>query len=355
MWARQVKPLDKMMPTENSARLEPVPSSQLLELQPTSGAVVCFGELLVDMVGPSGFSLAQTPSFLKAPGGAPANVAAGVARLGQKARFVGQVGHDPFGAWLRQVLEAENVSCKYLRESEIYRTSMAFVATRGDGRKDICFYRNPGADATFEPRDFDAACLQGASILHVGSVSLSLSPCRETQMLAISEAKARGLAISYDPNWRASIWESQNQATEIVRGVLPLADVVKIADEELEIVCGTHDIERAAAQVRELGPRAVVITRGEDGAYFSAGEQSGWVEGLRVQALDTLGAGDAFVAALLAELSQHERAAWSELDWPRLVGFANACGALATQQRGAIPSLPTRKEAEAMLALRNGV
>lgn len=340
------------MPTQSTSQMAPKTSSQLLEDAPgaPSRAVVCFGELLVDMVGPSGFSLSETPSFLKAPGGAPANVACGVARLGRSARFVGQVGRDPFGAWLRQVLEAENVSCKYLRDSEAARTSMAFVATRQDGRKDICFYRNPGADATFEPRDFDAACLDGASMLHLGSVSLSLSPCRETQMLAIEEARKRGLAISYDPNWRASIWEGEARATELVRGVLPLADVVKIADEELELVCGTPDIERAAAQVREMGARAVVITRGEHGAYFSAGEQSGWVQGLRAQAVDTLGAGDAFVAALLSELSQAEPDSWGGLDWPRLVRLANACGALATQQPGAIPSLPTREQAEAMLA-----
>ena len=335
------------MPTENTAGLAPVPSSQLLEPESINRAVVCFGELLVDMVGPSGFSLAETPSFLKAPGGAPANVAAGVARLGQKSRFVGQVGRDPFGDWLRQILEAEEVDCKYLSASEIHRTSMAFVATRQDGRKDICFYRS--ADAAFEPRDFDAACLENASMLHVGSVSLSLSPCRETQMLAIEQAKARGLSISYDPNWRASIWEGQAQALDLVRGILPLADVVKIADEELELICGTEDIERAAQTVRDLGPRAVVITRGADGAYFSAGEQSGWVPGLSAEAIDTLGAGDAFVAALLAELSQHEPTSWGDLDWPRLVSFANACGALATQKRGAIPSLPTRQEAEAML------
>jgi len=311
--------------------------------------VVCFGELLVDMVGPSGSSLAQAPSFLKAPGGAPANVAAGVARLGGNARFVGQVGRDPFGAWLRQVLVEQNVDCSFLRESDSARTSMAFVATRADGRKEISFYRNPGADATFEPQDFDSACLEGASMLHVGSVSLSQSPSRETQMLAIAEAKNRGLAISYDPNWRASIWEDEAEALELVRRVLPLADVVKIADEELELVCGTSDIENAAREVREMGPQAVVITRGEHGAYFDAGEQKGWVQGLKAEAIDTLGAGDAFVAALLCELSQAGRQSWGGLDWPRIVSLANACGALATQKRGAIPSLPTRGEAEAML------
>lgn len=311
--------------------------------------MVCFGELLVDMVGPSGHSLAQTPSFLKAPGGAPANVAAGIARLGGHARFVGQVGRDPFGDWLRQVLEEADVDCAFLRASAWARTSMAFVATREDGRKDICFYRNPGADSTFEPQDFDAACLEGASMLHCGSVSLSQSPSRETQMLAIAEAKNRNLAISYDPNWRASIWDDQGEALELVRRVLPLADLVKIADEELELVCGTSDIEQAAREVREMGPRAVVITRGSDGAYFHAGGQSGWIEGLKVQAVDTLGAGDAFVAGLLSELSGVKPASWAELNWSSLVSLANACGAFSTQSRGAIPSLPTRQDALKMM------
>jgi fructokinase len=335
-----------MMPTETTPRPLPEVSSQLLE-EPRA-AVVCFGELLVDMVGPSGFSLAETPSFLKAPGGAPANVAAGVTRLGGRGRFVGQVGHDPFGHWLRQVLEDAGVDCAFLRQSEPHRTSMAFVATRQDGLKDICFYRS--ADSSFEPADFDARCLDGASILHCGSVSLSLSPSREAQVLAIQEAKRRGLAISYDPNWRASIWEGQSEALDVVRSILPLADVVKIADEELQLVCGTDDIERAAREVRALGPRAVVITRGEHGAYFDAGKQRGWVAGLRAEAIDTLGAGDAFVSALLCELAQAHHESWHQLDWPRIVRLANACGALATQKRGAIPSLPTRSEAEALAA-----
>ncbi len=341
------------MPTPTSTSPQTRPSSQLSAAPNPAAvpeAVVCFGELLVDMVGPSGFSLAQAPSFLKAPGGAPANVAAGVARLGGRARFVGQVGRDPFGAWLRQVLEEAAVDCAFLRESEAARTSMAFVATREDGRKDICFYRNPGADATFEPQDFDAACLEGASILHCGSVSLSQSPARETQMLAIAEAKNRGLAISYDPNWRASIWNDQEEALDLVRRVLPLADLVKIADEELELVCGTSDLEQAARAVREMGPLAVVITRGEHGAYFHAGGQSGWIEGLKVAAIDTLGAGDAFVAGLLSELSGVRPEAWAELNWSALVSRANACGAFATQRRGAIPSLPTREEADALLS-----
>jgi fructokinase len=328
----------------------PTPASDsAASAAPPGSAVVCFGELLVDMVGPPGASLAEVPSFLKAPGGAPANVAAGIARLGTPARFVGQVGRDPFGAWLREVLVAADVDCDFLRESEAARTSMAFVATRADGRKDICFYRNPGADSSFEPRDFDPACLNGAAIFHCGSVSLSQSPCRETQVLAVQEARSRGLAISYDPNWRASIWEGQPDAADWVRRLLPLADLVKIADEELDIVCGTADIPSAARAVRALGPRAVVITRGAEGAYFDAGEQSGWAAGFPVQAIDTLGAGDAFVASLLAELAPIPAADWAALDWKNLVRRANACGAFATQTRGAIPSLPTREQAQSLI------
>jgi fructokinase len=321
--------------------------------QASAPAVVCFGELLVDMVGAPGASLAQTPSFLKAPGGAPANVAVGVARQGVASRFVGQVGEDPFGEWLGSVLNGEGVDTRFLRRSSQARTTQAFVATRSDGLKDICFYRNPGADAQLAPGDLDLACLDGASILHCGSVSLSLSPCREAQLALVEEARRRGVAISYDPNWRPSLWEDHEEARGWLRRMLPLADVAKIADEELEFLCGTADVERAGAQVLEAGPKAVIITRGAQGAYFRCGEQSGFIPGFDVEAIDTLGAGDAFVASLLAHLAESEsfaRRDWGALDWGTMVRNANACGALATLKRGGIPSLPTREECSSYVA-----
>jgi fructokinase len=314
---------------------------------------VCFGELLVDMVSDADSSLAQAPRFLKAPGGAPANVAVGLARLGIPTAFVGQVGNDPFGHWLRDTVAQENVDTKYLRMSEAARTTIAFVATRTDGKKDICFYRNPGADAQFSPDDFDATVLENAQVLHCGSVSLSLNPCCDAQFDAVEKARAKGVLISYDPNWRPSLWNDLEAAHELVWKMMPLSDIVKVADEEWEFVTGTSDFAAGAAKIRALGPKLVIITRGADGAYFNYEGSEGEVAGFVAKAIDTLGAGDAFVAGMLSQIL--ERGLQSTLNAAALqetVRFANACGALATLKPGGIPSLPTRSEVEQFLALQ---
>ena len=151
-------------------------------------SVISLGELLVDMVSPEpDASLAQAAQFVKAPGGAPANVAVGVQRLGVASQFVGAVGDDPFGYWLRDVLKAEQVGVDFLTLTPLARTTIAFVATRNDGGKDICFYRNPGADAQLTAADVPNSVFQGAKILHCGSVSLSLEPCRSAQLDAVRQ------------------------------------------------------------------------------------------------------------------------------------------------------------------------
>jgi fructokinase len=316
---------------------------------------ICMGELLVDFVGERDASLAEAQQFLKAPGGAPANVAVGLARLGVATAFAGQVGDDPFGDWLRSTLADQGVDVSYLLQTPAARTTLAFVATRSDGRKDICFYRHPGADARFELEYLNPAMWNEARVFHVGSIALSESPCREAQFAASEMAQARGALISFDPNWRPAIWNDQRLAHALIWQMMALADIVKVADEEWEFVTGTSDLERGAATIREAGPRLVVVTRGEHGAYFDCAAARGEVPGFPVAAVDTLGAGDAFVAGLLAEVMARceDRAALHGVlcgeTLPEIIRFANACGALATQQPGAIPSLPTRAEVESFL------
>jgi fructokinase len=319
-------------------------------------SVVSLGELLVDMVSEApDASLQEAPQFLKAPGGAPANVAVGLARLGASASFVGQVGDDPFGEWLRNTIAAEGVEVSYLFRSQVARTTIAFVATRSDGRKDICFYRNPGADALLSAVDLRPALFDNTQIFHCGSVTLSQSPAREAQLRAAKMAIERDVLVSFDPNWRPSIWPDTQEARALIWEMIGLSDIVKVADEEWEFVTGTTDFEEGAAKIRAQGPRLVVITRGADGAYFNcaSGSQtiSGEVPGFRVQAVDTLGAGDAFVAGLLWQVLQHRilNGLLNEPALQEIVRFANACGAIATQTAGAIPALPTQAAVQEFL------
>ena len=311
--------------------------------------VLCFGELLIDMVSPApDADLGAATHFLKAPGGAPANVAVGVHRLGIEAAFVGSVGDDPFGHFLRETVEREGVDVSGVKLSP-NRTTIAFVATKTDGSKDISFYRNPGADADFSQNDLPD--LSRVSIFHCGSVSLSLEPCRSAQFEAARRIKAQGGLVSFDPNWRPSLWDDFDLAHEQIWEMMRLADVVKVADEEWEFVTGTPNFEEGARKIRAVGPKLVLQTRGKSGAAFEFEGGQGEVAGLQVEAIDTLGAGDAFVAGVLAEIARAGSldAVLNESAMSQLLRFANACGALATQKSGAIPSLPSREEVAAML------
>jgi len=315
--------------------------------------VLSFGELLVDMVSPSpDASLAETNSFVKAPGGAPANVAVGLQRLGVPSRFVGQVGDDPFGHWLHGILAQEALDVRHLRLSTEARTTIAFVATRRDGKKDICFYRNPGADAELRTADLRDDVLEGVTLFHCGSVSLSLEPCRSTQFELAKRAHEAGILVSFDPNWRPSLWDDHEEGHRVIWAMMPLSDVVKVADEEWELVTGTSDFREGAAKIRAEGPRLVIMTRGEHGASYDAAGAHGHVPGYAVEAISTLGAGDAFVAGVLAEILRAPslESVLNDAELTRILRFANACGALATLQPGAIPALPARAGVEGFLA-----
>ena len=219
-------------------------------------------------------------------------------------------------------------------------------------KKDICFYRNPGADTLLRAEDINSALFDDARLFHCGSVSLSLSPCREAQFHAAQQAKERGLLVSFDPNWRPSLWDDFDLARQLIWKMIPLSDVVKIADEEWEFVTGTTDFAEGAAKIRAEGPRLVIVTRGADGAYFDCETARGDVPGFKADAVDTLGAGDAFVAGLLSRLLQFATLdeALNATTLTDILRFANACGAIATQTRGAIPGLPSEAQATAFLS-----
>lgn len=307
---------------------------------------LCIGELLIDFVSTTpDVTLAEAPGFVKAPGGAPANVAVGLAKLGIDTGFIGKVGADPFGDFLIETLQQNSVDTTYLIAGEASRTTLAFVATRSDGMKDITFYRHPGADIQLSPDEVAETYIQSAEIFHYGSVSLSHSPSREATLKAIQCAKSAGAFVSYDPNVRLMLWDNANDAKDWIWEVMPYADVVKISEEEWEFVTGDAALEPGIERILGLDVALLVVTLGERGCYYTNGTAAGYVDGYAVDVVDTLGAGDAFVAAMLSELIQHEKV--QSLDTAQLhaiMRYANAAGALATQKVGVIPALPTPSE-----------
>ncbi len=312
---------------------------------------LCIGELLIDFVSTTpDVTLAEAPGFVKAPGGAPANVAVGLAKLGVDAGFIGKVGADPFGDFLTETLQQNNVDTTYLIAGETSRTTLAFVATRSDGMKDITFYRHPGADIQLSPNEIDVDYIHSAELFHYGSVSLSHSPTREATLKAIQCAKSAGAFISYDPNLRLVLWDSVDDAKHWIWEVIPHADVVKISEEEWEFVTGDIELKQGVERILGLGVKLLVVTLGERGCYYTNGNVEGSVDGFAVEVVDTLGAGDAFVAAMLTQLMTHADIESLEKDkLDAIMRYANAAGALATQKVGVIPALPTHSEIERFL------
>ena len=312
---------------------------------------LCIGELLIDFVSTTpDVTLAEAPGFVKAPGGAPANVAVGLAKLGMDAGFIGKVGADAFGDFLRETLQQNSVNTDYLISGEGSRTTLAFVATRSDGMKDITFYRHPGADIQLLPDEINIDYVQSAELLHYGSVSLSHSPSREATLHAIQSARAGGARLSYDPNLRLMLWDNATDAKRWIWEVMPYADVVKISEEEWEFVTGDADLEQGIKRILGLGVKLLVVTLGERGCYYTNGFAEGFVDGFIVNVVDTLGAGDAFVAAMLTQLRQYMDLTALEKDQlDPIMRYANAAGALATQKVGVIPALPTPADIEGFL------
>ena len=312
---------------------------------------LCIGELLIDFVSTTpDVTLPEAPGFVKAPGGAPANVAVGLAKLGIDAGFIGKVGTDAFGDFLREVLQQHSVDTEYLIADETSRTTLAFVATRSDGIKDITFYRHPGADIQLTPDEIDIGYVQSVELFHYGSVSLSHSPSREATLHAIRSAKAGGARLSYDPNLRLMLWDDADNAKRWIWEVMPYADVVKISEEEWEFITGEVDWNRGIERILGLGVQLLVVTLGERGCYYTTGNEIGFVDSFIVNVVDTLGAGDAFVAAMLSQLMPHpDMTALQKVQLDAIMRYANAAGALATQKVGVIPSLPTHSEIENFL------
>ncbi|KAJ3678162.1 hypothetical protein LUZ60_001965 [Juncus effusus] len=316
-----------------------------------SKMIVSFGEMLIDFVPTaSGVSLAEAPGFLKAPGGAPANVAIAVARLGGRAAFVGKLGDDEFGRMLAAILRENGVSDAGVVFDSAARTALAFVTLRADGEREFMFYRNPSADMLLTEAELNLDVIRRASAFHYGSISLISEPCRSAHLKAMQTAKESGALLSYDPNLRLPLWPSAEAARDQIMSILDQADILKVSDAELEFLTGIDSVEDdVAMKLWRDGFKLMIVTIGEKGCKYYTKDFKGTVGSFKVKQIDTTGAGDAFVGALLYRLIQDPSALQDEAKLRDVLKFANAGGAITTTKRGAIPSLPT--EAEAMLLI----
>jgi fructokinase len=320
--------------------------------------VTALGELLIDFVPTvSGVALIEAPAFQKAPGGAPANVAAGVAKLGVSAGFMGKVGDDAFGHFLAQTLQEVGVDTSALRFSSEARTALAFVSLRADGEREFMFYRHPSADMLYAPGEVDVEYIRSTRVFHYGSISLISEPSRSATLLAVEAARASEALISYDPNLRLALWPSTRAAKEGIMLGWPLAQIIKVSEEELAFLsdrdvtslAGLSTREAAARELWHPQLRLMVITRGKAGCSYVTPSFCGDVSGFSVDSIDSTGAGDGCVAGLLRGLLEHPQADRDEAQLRAICRYANAVGAITTTKRGAIPALPTTAEVERFL------
>mgnify|MGYP001302812014 FL=1 len=305
---------------------------------------ICLGELLIDFVPTvTGTGLTDAPAFIKAPGGAPGNVAVGLARLGVKSAFMGKVGDDAFGHFLADTLAEAGVDVGPLRFSSEARTALAFVSLRSDGEREFMFYRHPSADMLFTPREVDMDAISRAQLLHFGSISLIGEPSRSATLYAVDAARAAGGLVSYDPNLRLPLWPDADAARKGLLLGLSKAHIVKLSDDESEFLTGLSDLKAACQALWHEDLKLMVVTRGRAGCVYFTPNFTGMVESFTVEAVDATGAGDGFVAGLLQGLLANPSVVQDEARLRELCRFANAVGALATTERGAIPALPDRE------------
>lgn len=305
--------------------------------------IVAIGEVLIDLTqtGKNAQGIAQ---YAANPGGAPANLAVAAARLGAKTAFVGKVGNDAFGASLRAVLEENGVDTAGMLTDPVEHTTLAVVSVDASGERSFSFYRDPSADVNLKPEEIPQALLKETKVLHFGSVSLTAEPARGATLYAARTARKNGCLVSYDPNYRASLWHSEEEAVAQMKAALPLCDILKISDEELPLLTGTTDPEAGSKILAELGIRLIFVTLGANGAFFRLGNQVGTVPGIKVTVGDTNGAGDTFFGAALSQLVKENL---DELTMERLTEiatFANKAAAITTSRHGAIPAMPTLAE-----------
>ncbi|KAK1410368.1 hypothetical protein QVD17_36904 [Tagetes erecta] len=320
------------------------------ESDESSSLVVCFGEMLIDFVPTiNGLALAEAPAFKKAPGGAPANVAVGIARLGGSSAFIGKVGEDEFGYMLADILKENNVNNEGMRFDPGARTALAFVTLKQDGEREFMFYRNPSADMLLQESELDLDLIRKAKIFHYGSISLITEPCKSAHIAATKAAKDAGVLLSYDPNLRLPLWPSAESAREGILSIWDTADIIKISEEEIVFLTNGEDPydDNVVRKLYHPNLKLLLVTEGPNGCRYYTKEFSGRVKGLKVDPVDATGAGDAFVAGILSKLAADVSLLKDEHRLKEALSFANACGAITVTERGAIPALPT---AEAVMS-----
>ena len=314
--------------------------------------VTALGEILIDFT-PCGKSESGQRIFEQNPGGAPANVLACLNKCGKKTSFIGKVGQDMHGQFLKGLLEDSGIITEGVVEDANVFTTLAFVALSDSGERSFSFARKPGADTCLSQAELKEELIRDSKVFHIGSLSLTAEPARGTTFRALEVAKEAGCIISYDPNYRAPLWDSKEAAIEGMRSVVSYADVMKISDEETALLTDIEEPKGAAKKLVDMGVSIVAVTLGAEGALVCTKEGSVVVPGYKADMVDTTGAGDSFWGGFLKCLLESGKRP-EDVSLEEAAGFAkygNAVASLCVEKRGAIPAMPSVEEIKERLNL----
>ena len=311
--------------------------------------IVTIGELLVDLTQTG--EINNIPQYAAHPGGAPANVAVAASLMGSNTAFIGKVGADSFGEMLADTLKNKNVDIDSIIVSSDFNTTLAVVSHDEKGERSFSFYRKNCADVNLREDELPVQVIESADIFHFGSVSLTDEPCKSAIKSAVKLAKSHGSIITYDPNYRPLLWDDEDAAKEAMKELLPLVDIIKVSEEELYLLTDTESIPDGADKLLNEGISIVIVTLGENGAFYKTPFSQGKSDAFTGKVADTNGAGDTFFGAFLSQIDDFESFVHNKNSvLCDAVRFACAAAGLSVRKSGAIPSMPTKQETEAFIA-----
>ena len=302
------------------------------------------GEALIDFIpAQTGCAFEEVTSFSPKTGGAPANVCGAFTVLGGSSKFITQLGDDPFGRKIAGELAGSGIDTSLISFTDKANTALAFVSLADDGNRTFSFYRKPSADMLFSAEQVKEEWFKDAYALHFCSVSLGDFPMKDAHRRAIDYARKSGALISFDPNLRFPLWKDKSALKDTVNEFIPMADIVKISDEELEFITGESDIKTALPKLFTGSVKLVVYTCGSEGAYAFTKNAQAFSESEKVKAVDTTGAGDGFIGSLLYALkvigvTAENIADLDAAQLERCIAFSNKFCGESVKHRGAIDS-----------------
>ena len=332
-------------------------------MTPRRTRIACFGEALIDFLAKPADGADTPRAFHQFAGGAPANVAVAVARLGGNAQFVGMFGRDMFGDFLVDSLHRAGVGTDHIARTDAANTALAFVALDERGERHFNFYRPPAADLLFRREHFRDACFAGLASFHVCSNSLTETEIAAATVQGMQLARASGAIVSCDLNWRPALWDTRVDPHPRLWAALDEADVIKLARSELELLAAplrnaqnTGDEDAVLARAWQGHAQLVLVTDGDAPVRWFTRAGHGSVPSFHVRAIDTTAAGDAFVGGLLFDLARRAVDAAGLATFlqdahalEQSLRFAAAVGALAVTRHGAFAAMPDLAQTQALL------